>query len=241
MLILPLDYPEPFAATLGVMLYPAADDPDSRKARAYAAQYLAEPIRQLHETGAILSHEELFRIATDAGERLDDLDKRWWGATVTGEIFKVFFILANTEPTLASWSNAIRVAEVTAARRKVSGARSALRQALSKFKTVSHLWGAWSIRGGEFSPQPEVGYDGYADFQSFLAEAEILRTWGRSWRAARDKAEPPLPEDVWQVPEDWRPLACKPGWPETGAIPRMTLPEDLIRDLKSAGRPRKRT
>jgi hypothetical protein len=33
--ILPLDHPEPFAATLGVMLYP--DEADTPKARAYAA------------------------------------------------------------------------------------------------------------------------------------------------------------------------------------------------------------
>ena len=30
--ILPLNYPEPFAATLGVMLYPAIDDADPPKA-----------------------------------------------------------------------------------------------------------------------------------------------------------------------------------------------------------------
>jgi hypothetical protein len=39
--ILPLDYPVPFAATLGVMLYPAMDEVDPPKARAFAAQYLA--------------------------------------------------------------------------------------------------------------------------------------------------------------------------------------------------------
>jgi hypothetical protein len=36
--ILPLDHPEPSAATLGVMLYP--DEADALKARAYAAQFL---------------------------------------------------------------------------------------------------------------------------------------------------------------------------------------------------------
>ena len=34
--ILPLDHPEPFAATLGVMLYPGADNDDPLKARAFA-------------------------------------------------------------------------------------------------------------------------------------------------------------------------------------------------------------
>ena len=32
--ILPLDHPEPFAAVLGVMLYPGTDEDDRRKARA---------------------------------------------------------------------------------------------------------------------------------------------------------------------------------------------------------------
>jgi hypothetical protein len=39
--ILPLDYPEPFAATGGVMLYPM-DDADAPSARAFAAHLMAE-------------------------------------------------------------------------------------------------------------------------------------------------------------------------------------------------------
>jgi hypothetical protein len=35
--ILPLDHPEPSFATLGVMLYPATDEADTLKARAYVA------------------------------------------------------------------------------------------------------------------------------------------------------------------------------------------------------------
>jgi hypothetical protein len=34
--VLPLDHPEPFAAVLGVMLYPGTDEDDRRKARAFA-------------------------------------------------------------------------------------------------------------------------------------------------------------------------------------------------------------
>jgi hypothetical protein len=48
---LPLDHPEPFLATLGVMLYPATDGDDPPKARAFAAQWLAEPFRRFHEAG----------------------------------------------------------------------------------------------------------------------------------------------------------------------------------------------
>ena len=34
--ILPFDYPEPFAATLGVMLYPEMDEDERGKARAFS-------------------------------------------------------------------------------------------------------------------------------------------------------------------------------------------------------------
>ena len=53
--------------------------------------------------------------------------------------------------------------------------------------SVAHLWAAWCFREGKFELHPDVGYDGYADFQSFLTESEILRQWGRSWRAPREK------------------------------------------------------
>ncbi len=237
--VLPLDHLEPFAATLGIMLYPGEDEPDRRKARAFAAHYLAEPICRLHEAGGTLSYESLVRIATDGGERLDDLEKRWWGGTATGELFKTFFALANTNEALASWNHAAEIAELIARRSKARGARSVLWRDKSRFLSVAHLWGAWCIREGLFSPRPEIGYDGHDDFQSFLTEAEILRRWGQTWLPRRDKAEPPLPAEVWRVPEDWRPPMRQPGWPATGMIPDLTLPEELLATLKTAGRPRK--
>ena len=44
--VLPLEHFEPFAATLGVMLYPGLDEDDQRKARAFAAQWLALTVRR---------------------------------------------------------------------------------------------------------------------------------------------------------------------------------------------------
>ena len=69
--ILPLDHPETFSATLGVMLYPATNAPETRKASAFAAQYLAKPIRSLHEAGGTLSYDVLAQIAMDAGPPFD--------------------------------------------------------------------------------------------------------------------------------------------------------------------------
>ena len=239
--ILPLDHPEPFAATLRVMLYPGTDHRDPQRARAFASHYLAAPIREFQEAGGTLSHDDLMRIVMDGGERLDDLDDRWWDGTATGELFKTFFALANTDSTLASWNNAITLAEIVAAKHRETGSRSGLSKSRSRFMGVAHLWGAWCIREGRFTARPEVGYDGWHDFQFFLAEAEILRQWGQSWRAPRAKAVPPLPAEVWRVPDDWRPPERKPGWPGTGMIPDLTVPDDLLSRLRRAGPPRKRT
>ena len=75
--ILPPDHPEPFAATLGVMLYPGVDGADRRKALAFAAQFFAEPLQRHSTAGRRLPYEALLQIAKGAGERLMDLDSRW--------------------------------------------------------------------------------------------------------------------------------------------------------------------
>jgi hypothetical protein len=175
-------------------------------------------------------YDALARIAADPGQPLTDLEARRWGGSATGETFKTLFALANTDPSLASWSNAITIAEKTAGRRS-SGARTSLYEARRRFWSVAHLWGAWSIREGRFVHYPKVGYDGVADFKSFLAEAEILRRWGQAWQPLRRNSEPALPQYVWRVPEEWEPLARQPGWPKTGMIPHLTISEELLAEL----------
>jgi hypothetical protein len=61
MLILPLDATEPFAATLGIMLYPGAGE--VAKARSFAANYLAGPLRDFHAAGYTLPYDRLLSIA----------------------------------------------------------------------------------------------------------------------------------------------------------------------------------
>jgi hypothetical protein len=75
--ILPFDYPEPFSATLGVMHYPAADEADPPKARAYAAQLLAAAFKRLLEGGETLPCD-VTDILLDAGQPLTDLKERQW-------------------------------------------------------------------------------------------------------------------------------------------------------------------
>jgi hypothetical protein len=227
--ILPLHHPEPFTATLGVMLYPAMDEEDPHKARAFAAQRLLPgPIPLFLEASQTLSQEDLVRIMRDSAPLLTDLDKRWWGGSAIGEVFKVLLILAHTHPALASWNNAIEYAEMIAVRDKVKGARSDLWKARKRFLSVAHLWGAWSIR--------ERRIDGVTAFQSFLAQAEDLRLWGQTWRSPRAKSKPLLPPDVWHAPDEWKPPKPWPDWPEN----HFALDPKLVSELKPAGRPRKR-
>ncbi len=99
------DHPESLAATLGVMLYPGGDDASQKRARAWAAQFLAEPVQRFLEAGGTLAHEELARLHADSGVPLDDLKVRGRDGAATGELFKPFFALAHTDPSLASWEH----------------------------------------------------------------------------------------------------------------------------------------
>src|SRR5437868_3943960 len=98
--VLPLDHPEPFAATLGVMLYPGTDEIERRKAGSFQAFWLAEPIRRAAADNHRISADTLLHLALHAGELLDDLEERWQQGTETGELLKVIFALYHTDPAL---------------------------------------------------------------------------------------------------------------------------------------------
>jgi hypothetical protein len=238
MLILPLEHLEPFAATLGVMLYPGRDEDDQRKAKIFPSIWLAKPLQRFHKAGYQLSYDILGQIAEHSGT-LTDLDDRWDGGRAIGKVFKALYSLAQKHSALASWQNAILLYQICARREGKSSSRTRLYQYLNRFKTVAHLWGAFSIREGCFEGRPEAGYDGHDDFQCLLFEAEILRDFGQKWRRQQAKASPPLPPDVWRVPPGWKPPVRQFGWSATGTSPDLTLPGDLIAQLRPPGRPRK--
>jgi hypothetical protein len=158
--------------------------------------------------------------------------------TATGELVKTLFALAHSDARLVSWNNAFKVFRIIAPRGSAKGSRTELSEAKARFHSVAHLWGAWSIRQGQFELRPESGYDGYQDFQSFLTESELIRQWGQTFRSMRASSSPLFPADMWRPPETWVPPTRHPNWPGTGRIPRLTLPDDLLRQLRPAGRPR---
>src|SRR5260370_37970126 len=92
MQVLPADYPEPFAAVIGTMLYP--NEGEAAQRRAVAAHYLAEPIRRFEAAGGALPYNDLSRIVKDGAARLDDLNQRRWGGPDMGGFVKIFFAFA---------------------------------------------------------------------------------------------------------------------------------------------------
>ena len=123
-LLLAADAPEPFAAVLATMLYP--NDGEAAQRAAFAAQYLAEPIRRYGESDGALPYDVLLRLVKDCGARLTDLDQRWQEGAVVGELFKVLFALANGHPGRASWEHAARIVEGVWAAAGVRRARTSI-------------------------------------------------------------------------------------------------------------------
>lgn len=108
----------------------------------------------------------------------------------------------------------------------------------SRYGSVAHLWGAFCIRERRFQPDSETGYEGWHDFQFFLAESHVLFGWVQSWQSDQANSEPPDPEEAWRLPDDWMPPERQPGWPRTGGIPGLEVSEDLLAGLQRPGRPR---
>ena len=237
---LDLDHHEPFAATLGIMLYPGTDNEDRENARAFASHWIQGCLKNFHEAGHRLPAERMARLLEDGGVFLTDGKARLKSGQAVGDIFKALFLLAKDHPSLASWEHAISIYETGAARAKKPGSRSALWREIKRFKSVAHLWGAWSIRDyRDFAGSAELGYDGYDDFQCFLAQAELLRDFGQSWRHRRAKSGPPLPAEVWRIPVDWNSQNRRPSWPNPDDVLTISFPDNLVADLKPSGRPRK--
>lgn len=229
--ILPLDNYEPFAITLGTMLYPGIDE--SRNAQSFAARYLEAANQELYSSSGRLNHETPRRLTVVRRKAQRELNKRWRTGTVTGEITKCIYALSEQAPELASWKNGASIAERVAARERVSGSRSALYEARKTHRSMAHYWCAWVLREGKFS-----SVDPLSDFYRFLLEAEWFRRWGQSWRSDRSKAVPLFPDNLWELPESWLNRLGESEDRLRIKIPILHLPNDLIESFRPAGRPK---
>ncbi len=107
-------------------IYGTPTSPYVRKARAFAAQWLAEPVRRYCEAGHKLSDDIAVQILMDCGVVLTDLGDRWWGGIAVGDLFKTLYILAKDAPKIASWEKAISIHMVCAKRAGTTSSRTRL-------------------------------------------------------------------------------------------------------------------
>lgn len=237
--ILPLDHSEPFAATLGTMLYPGTDETERRKAGTYTSGYLAGPIGEYVRRGGQLSAGQLQQIIVDGGERIDDLDDRWLQGELAGHILRILFLLYHEDAQRTSWNSATAIVARIASQNRIRASRSTLYKYRDRFMTVAHLWAAWVMRGHSLGQDLPDNIDAATDFQIFLAEAETIRNWGQEFVPAYKGAKPFLPDEVWQPPEWWKPPEAA-TWPRpVGSVLVNKLSEKDLQLVKPAGRPRR--
>ncbi|MEQ1779822.1 MAG: hypothetical protein ABMA14_00560 [Hyphomonadaceae bacterium] len=236
---LPLDHPDPLAATLATMLYPGTED---RTQRQVLVDRLAPLLCDHCQPPQPIAIDQLMgRAVAVVGAELPDLEDRIFGATAVGQVAKVFLVLSWNDGKTASWANAYAIANKSAgprAKRQISPSYFKMQRA--RFETVTHLWVALCLRDLQFKPEILVGYDLAADFDSFLAEAEWVRRWGSWWRRPATDAAPPFKGiEMWEPPFYWRPLFRRRGWPRTGGMADLALAPELVSGLKARGRPHK--
>jgi hypothetical protein len=243
MLILPLENDEPFAVTLGVMLYPEHKaDRISLQALAFRSKYLAEPIRQLCTAGLgeTLPREYLLRLLVEGGFPPDDIKQRWKMGHDCGTLLRILWTLSQHDPELATWNNAMKLMEAEASRQGVTGHRTFFQSAKKEFASVAHLWAAWCAFEGMGKLPLSEAYVGLRRYMNFMACAGCFLDWGETFTIDVAKSEPPL-RDVqpWLPPRPWmyerRTFMAK----GPRRIPLPVLNDADVAALRTRGRPRK--
>lgn len=192
---LPLNYPDPLAATLAIMHYPNEGEEAQRKT---LTDCLAQIIPVHRQSYQAVFYDQLMGHATSiVGGDLADLGERVFEVTAVGQVVKTLFVLGWNQGRAASWANAYATASRHAGpivKRRASSAN--LKLQCGRFKSVAHLCAALCLRDLKFVPEPLVGYGLGEDFHSFMAESEWIRCWGLNWNrptpaagGARTRAE----------------------------------------------------
>jgi hypothetical protein len=219
---------------LGVMLFPLREDEPKR--RAYIARRWCGFYPRYVEAKAgplVPSSVHLSVMEAVAAAPLDkaEIEAREQQGIIAGELLKMIYMIARTNPKLATWRRAIKliswhIEEVNAP--KTPKSRASLLVARDRFFSVAHLWAAWCLRDRKFYCDPEAGYSFADDFQVFLAEAMALAQWATTFTPDRAKATTiirPDKVDLWRVPPEWSPPSHREGWPRDGRVWVPLLPD----------------
>jgi hypothetical protein len=228
---LPLDYPEPFAATFGVMLNPGEDELSRKCANSAAATITSNAIRLAVLAGHNPCRRTLLETHKLGIDSFPEASEHHRQGLLAGHLFVAYFALYNSDPKLASWNHAIEILSDRSVHQGTAFSRRVYHGIKMNYATVLHLWGAWVLRGRTLTSHGEFNFEAYDDFQFFLFESECLRQWGQTWKPSRKGAESPLIGDVWRPPQCWVP----PRW---GLLSHPEYPKEVLASLHLAGRPR---
>ncbi len=238
--VLPLHEDERWALVHGIMHFPQDTEVERVKAGAIASKILAGASKVAGEHSRTFSPDLNRRIVRlDGGTVIPtkELRQREKDGEIIGELVRNYFALARQRREVASWEHANQALQIT----RNASSRSSYMAAKARLLPAAHLWGAWVLRGMRLKPQPDIGYDMDADFETFIQEAEALLDWGVKWLQSRNTAEPPFPAEImWRAPEGWsRSIPWRVGWPTIWDTLEYDLPKELLDQLLPSGRPKK--
>lgn len=233
--ILPIDHPEPFAATLGIMLYPSEKPPDPQKADTFTGAYLVGPLKEFRRRGLDLRPEAEAIITPETGASIKDWPTRWRHGIAAGEVYRRYISLAAQTPKFASLNRARELHELEHAYQVNLIQKNNLKIICRIFRPVMHLWAALPDLQHRIAATQEDNYS--VAFEQFLLDAHALLVTGQQWRHKRNAAKPLLDAKRWRFPDGWKSPLAGPGWPEQVLVPGLTLDESSLQGFRTAGRP----
>lgn len=237
--VLPLDHPEPFAAILGIMLYPGQGQEQRRNADTFTRYYLAEPLAEYERKGHRLSPEQKPVVRPTPSQPPKDWVTVWRRGQAAGEVCRLYMSLAAQHHPVASINSARKIYERETREHPKAIRKNNLRIACRDFRPVMHLWAALPDLLERSCGAALSNRNFLLQFDRFLLDAHAILKSGQNWRQKRNKAEPLFGAGCWTFPKNWQPRARTIGWPGAVMVPARGLNSGQISDLKPSARPRK--
>jgi hypothetical protein len=222
---LPIFYGVPNLSLRAVMIFPN----DLAKAKALVGWKLAGgPLGAFGARGHFLPAAEIVDIAADAAlfsDYSDEAKQNEWKGSAVGSVVTTLWVLIHQETKRASLERAIQRAEKLGIEHGCRTSKSSLRAYLREFSPVLHLWGAWQLRKCRWFVDNAVGYTASIDARFFVAESLLFLRMLREWSERRA-----FPEDILSSAKfiggmNWMPPEHVGGWPETGRLYPVLVPE----------------
>jgi hypothetical protein len=222
---LPIFYGVPNLSLEAVMIFPN----DLAKAKAWVGWKLAGgPLGAFRARGHFLPATEIVDIAADAAlfsDYSDEAKQNEFKGSAVGTVVTALWVLIHQETKRASWERAIQRAEKLGTEHGCRTGKSSLRAYLSEFSPVLHLLGAWQLRKCRWIVDNSVGYTAPIDASFFVAESRLLLGMLREWSERRAFSEKILSSTKFIGGMNWMPPEHVRGWPETGRIYPVLVPE----------------